>query len=61
MIDITLQNFEAELLAAKEDGMEYITRSSLLDRPAQVVAVPAMLLLVPGSMGFRGMASLLRT
>lgn len=31
----------------------------LLDRPAQVVAVPAMLLLVPGSMGFRGMASLL--
>ncbi|HEY0192956.1 MAG TPA: threonine/serine exporter family protein [Kofleriaceae bacterium] len=31
----------------------------LLSRPAQVVAVPAMLLLVPGSMGFRGMASLL--
>ncbi|HEX4416595.1 MAG TPA: threonine/serine exporter family protein [Kofleriaceae bacterium] len=31
----------------------------LLARPAQVVAVPAMLLLVPGSMGFRGMASLL--
>jgi uncharacterized membrane protein YjjP (DUF1212 family) len=30
-----------------------------LERPAQVVAVPAMLLLVPGSMGFRGMASLL--
>lgn len=30
-----------------------------LARPAQVVAVPAVLLLVPGSMGFRGMASLL--
>ncbi len=29
------------------------------ERPAQVVLVPAMLLLVPGSMGFRGMASLL--
>lgn len=31
----------------------------LLDRPAQVVSVPAVLLLVPGSLGFRGMASLL--
>jgi uncharacterized membrane protein YjjP (DUF1212 family) len=30
-----------------------------LARPAQVVAVPAALLLVPGSMGFRGMTSLL--
>ena len=30
-----------------------------LRRPAQVVAVPAVLLLVPGSMGFRGMSSLL--
>ena len=30
-----------------------------LDRPAQVVLVPAVLLLVPGSMGFRGMSSLL--
>jgi uncharacterized membrane protein YjjP (DUF1212 family) len=30
-----------------------------LERPAQVVSVPAALLLVPGSMGFRGMASLL--
>ena len=29
------------------------------DRPAQVVLVPAVLLLVPGSMGFRGMTSLL--
>lgn len=31
----------------------------LMGRPAQVVQVPAVLLLVPGSMGFRGMASLL--
>lgn len=31
----------------------------LMERPAQVVQVPAVLLLVPGSMGFRGMASLL--
>ena len=30
-----------------------------LARPAQVVTVPAVLLLVPGSMGFRGMSSLL--
>ncbi|HUS31735.1 MAG TPA: threonine/serine exporter family protein [Kofleriaceae bacterium] len=30
-----------------------------LDRPSQVVSVPAMLVLVPGGMGFRGMASLL--
>jgi len=29
------------------------------NRPSQVVMVPAVLLLVPGSMGFRGMASLL--
>lgn len=31
----------------------------LLQRPAQVVLTPAVLLLVPGSMGFRGMTSLL--
>lgn len=31
----------------------------LLERPAQIVLIPAMMLLVPGSMGFRGMASLL--
>jgi len=31
----------------------------LLDRPQQVVLVPAVLLLVPGSMGFRGISSLL--
>jgi uncharacterized membrane protein YjjP (DUF1212 family) len=31
----------------------------VLDRPAQVVLVPATFVLVPGSMGFRGMTSLL--
>jgi uncharacterized membrane protein YjjB (DUF3815 family) len=31
----------------------------LLKRPAQVVSVPAMLLLVPGSLGLRGVSSLL--
>lgn len=31
----------------------------LLDRPAQVVLVPATLILVPGSVGFRGMQSML--
>jgi uncharacterized membrane protein YjjP (DUF1212 family) len=30
----------------------------VLDRPAQVVLVPATLLLVPGSLGFRGISSL---
>ncbi len=30
-----------------------------LDRPAQVVSVPALLLLVPGGMGFQAMSSLL--
>ncbi|MDX2092923.1 MAG: threonine/serine exporter family protein [Kofleriaceae bacterium] len=33
--------------------------SRWLQRPAQVVVVPAMLLLVPGSLGFRAMSSLL--
>ena len=31
----------------------------VLDRPAQVLTVPAMLLMVPGGMGLRGMSSLL--
>lgn len=35
------------------------TFARALQRPAQVVITPAILLLVPGSMGFRGMASLL--
>jgi uncharacterized membrane protein YjjB (DUF3815 family) len=30
-----------------------------LDRPAQVVSVPALLLLVPGGMGFSGMSAML--
>ncbi len=32
----------------------------VLDRPAMVVAVPATLILVPGSLGFRGISSLLQ-
>jgi uncharacterized membrane protein YjjP (DUF1212 family) len=35
------------------------TYARLFDRPAQVIMVPAMILLVPGSVGFRGMSSLL--
>jgi len=31
----------------------------IFDRPAQIVSVPALLLLVPGGMGFRGMSSML--
>jgi uncharacterized membrane protein YjjB (DUF3815 family) len=31
----------------------------VLQRPAQVVLVPAVLLLVPGSLGFRGMNAML--
>jgi uncharacterized membrane protein YjjP (DUF1212 family) len=31
----------------------------ILERPAQILTIPAMTLLVPGSMGFRGMTSLL--
>ena len=31
----------------------------IMERPAQVVHVPAVLLLVPGSMGFRGISALL--
>ncbi|MDQ3009845.1 MAG: threonine/serine exporter family protein [Acidobacteriota bacterium] len=33
--------------------------SRLLDRPAIITQVPGILLLVPGSVGFRGLASLL--
>jgi uncharacterized membrane protein YjjP (DUF1212 family) len=35
------------------------TFARVLERPAQVVIVPASLLLVPGSMGFRGVSALL--
>jgi len=40
-------------------GLAVNLYARILDRPAQVVLVPAMILLVPGSVGFRGMSSLL--
>jgi uncharacterized membrane protein YjjP (DUF1212 family) len=47
------------LVGAFALGILANTYARFLDRPSQVVSVPAMLLLVPGGMGFRGMASLL--
>ncbi len=47
------------LVGAFACGVLGNTFARLMERPAQVVLVPAVLLLVPGSMGFRGMASLL--
>src|SRR5690606_2145335 len=49
----------AVLVGAFALGVLSNVYARLLDRPSQVVSVPAMLLLVPGGMGFRGMASLL--
>jgi uncharacterized membrane protein YjjP (DUF1212 family) len=47
------------LLGAFALGVMSNAYARWLERPAQVVQVPAVLLLVPGSMGFRGMSSLL--
>jgi uncharacterized membrane protein YjjP (DUF1212 family) len=47
------------LVGALALGMLANAYARWLDRPAQVVLVPAVLLLVPGSMGFRGMSSML--
>jgi uncharacterized membrane protein YjjB (DUF3815 family) len=47
------------LLGALALGVLANVYARLLKRPAQVVSVPAMLLLVPGSMGLRGLSSLL--
>ena len=47
------------LLGAFALGMLANLYARIYDRPSQVVSVPAVLLLVPGGMGFRGMASLL--
>ncbi|HEU0031018.1 MAG TPA: threonine/serine exporter family protein [Kofleriaceae bacterium] len=47
------------LLGALATGVLGNAFARLLERPAQVVLVPAVLLLVPGSMGFQGMASLM--
>ncbi|HTJ46035.1 MAG TPA: threonine/serine exporter family protein [Kofleriaceae bacterium] len=40
-------------------GMLCNLYARVLDRPAQVPMVPALLVIVPGSLGFRGMSSLL--
>ncbi len=47
------------LIGAFALGILVNVYARLLDRPAQVVLVPATLILVPGSVGFRGMSSML--
>lgn len=47
------------LIGALALGIGANLYSRVLDRPQQVVLVPAVILLVPGSMGFRGISSLL--
>jgi uncharacterized membrane protein YjjP (DUF1212 family) len=47
------------LIGAFAAGVLSNVFARLMERPAQVVQVPAVLLLVPGSMGLQGMASLL--
>jgi uncharacterized membrane protein YjjP (DUF1212 family) len=47
------------LLGAFAVGVLGNVFARVMERPAQVVHVPAVLLLVPGSMGFRGVAALL--
>ena len=47
------------LVGAFALGVTANAYARFLKRPAQVVAVPAVLVLVPGSLGFRGMSSLL--
>lgn len=47
------------LLGAFALGVLVNVYARVLDRPALVIAVPATLILVPGSIGFRGISSLL--
>ncbi len=47
------------LLGAFALGIFANVYARVLDRPQQVVLVPSMILLVPGSLGFRGISSLL--
>ena len=47
------------LVGASALGVLANVYARMLKRPAQVVSVPALLLLVPGSLGLRGVASLL--
>jgi len=54
--------FDPELAAfmgALTVGLASNLYALLLDRPAQVTLVPGVLLLVPGSLGFRSVSSLL--
>jgi uncharacterized membrane protein YjjP (DUF1212 family) len=57
--DVWLGSDMGVLVGAFALGVTSNAYARLLKRPAQVVQVPAVLMLVPGSMGFRGMSSLL--
>lgn len=57
--DVWLGGDMGVLVGAFAVGVTSNVYARWLQRPAQVVQVPAVLLLVPGSMGFRGMSSLL--
>jgi len=60
--EVATRLLDAELgvvIGALALGIAANLYARVLDRPQQVVLVPAMILLVPGSMGFRGMSSLL--
>lgn len=67
LIAYAASNFGADLLGpelgvligALALGIAANLYARFLDRPQQVVLVPAVILLVPGSMGFRGISSLL--
>ncbi len=57
--DVWLGRDMGVLVGAFAVGITSNAYARFLKRPAQVVQVPAVLMLVPGSMGFRGMFSLL--
>ncbi|MGE0401413.1 MAG: threonine/serine exporter ThrE family protein [Kofleriaceae bacterium] len=57
--DVWLGRDMGVLVGAFALGVTSNAYARWLHRPAQVVQVPAVLLLVPGSMGFRGISSLL--
>ncbi len=56
---VWLGNQMGVLLGAFALGIVSNLYARFMDRPAQVLQVPAVFLLVPGSLGFRGMTSLL--
>ncbi len=67
LVAYAASNYGADLLGADLGvlvgalalGIAANLYARVLDRPQQVVLVPAVILLVPGSMGFRGISSLL--